>query len=449
MKRKLKRIIYLDSFSETLAENDLVNRQRFRLFRTATFISLFVYLGFLVQVFVVLPGNLPLLFCMFGLFAIAFINYLSLADHKKPTIAFTILLAIWFVLIHIDTYYSGGIRNSANFYLAVLILTGYMLLGNKGGKIMAAFSVLHIVYFYIVTTQTDWVTYDLVGDKPGLIDLYFFLSTTASMLVLTFQSGYIERNKNEIIADINLGKIKLEKSEEQLGLKNRELERKNRELEEFAYIASHDLQEPLKTSLGLAQMLQKKYHGKLDETADTYLSFMVESGNRMKTLIRDLLEYSRIGYVGNKTLIDCNEIVKEILGDISKLVIDTGATISYNDLPLITGYRTEVKLLIQNLVINAMKFKKQDTPPVITISSKKENGGWHFSITDNGIGIEKKDIDKIFIIFQRLHSQSEVRGSGIGLAHCKKIVELHNGTIWVDSEPLQGSTFHFTLNEMV
>ncbi|CAN5765494.1 hypothetical protein BH11BAC3_BH11BAC3_21290 [soil metagenome] len=423
----------------------MLTRQQLRLFKSGTLISFFVYAAFFIQALVVLPGNkfLPLVSLL--LIAVTFLNYFQLNYHKKTSIAFPVMLGIWCLLIHIDTYYSGGIRNSANFYFAVVILTAYMLLGKTGGKAIAIFAAAHLVYFYIISTNTNWITYDLVGKSPALLDLYFFLSTTVSILALTFQAGYIERSKNEIIADINLGKNELKKSEEMLKNKNNALQRKNEELEQFAHIASHDLQEPLTTLTGMVQLLQRKYEGKFDKNAEDAFEFMLSSTARMKTLIKDLLDYSRLGYHGKLGNIDCNIMMKELLADLSNIIADTQATIEYDELPVITGFATEVKLLFQNLLINAMKFRKENVAPVINISFEKQVSFWHFAITDNGIGIQENNFEKIFVIFQRLHSQSIYKGSGIGLAHCKKIVTLHQGDIFVESVPMQGSTFHFTI----
>lgn len=447
MKSALKRIFSLHSFEESIVNSDLRTRQRLRIFKSGTIISIFVYTGFLIQVLVVLPGNkfLPIAMSLLGV--ATFFNHILLNYHKKISIAFPVLLGIWCLLIHIDTYYSGGIRNSANFYFAVVILTGYMLLGKPGGKAIALFAVLHLIYFYIISTNTTWITYDLVGKSPALVDLYFFLSTTVSLLALTFQAGYIERSKNEIIADIILGKDELKKSEQMLENKNIALERKNEELEQFAYVASHDLQEPLTTLTGMVQLLQRKYAGKFDENADSAFEFMLSSSARMKTVIKDLLEYSKLGYQGKLMQIDCNSMLQELLADLSKIIADTQATIEYEELPVITGFATEIKLLFQNLLINAMKFRKENVAPVIKISFRKQENYWHFTVTDNGIGIEENNFEKIFVIFQRLHQQSAYKGSGIGLAHCKKIVALHQGDILVNSVPMEGSTFHFTIYE--
>jgi signal transduction histidine kinase/ligand-binding sensor domain-containing protein len=228
---------------------------------------------------------------------------------------------------------------------------------------------------------------------------------------------------------------------------NRELERKNKELEQFAYVASHDLQEPLRTTSTSAEMLQRFYKGKLDERADKYLGFITQSTERMRTLISDLLEYSRIGKKKELKSVDCNQVVQEVLADLGAAIDEAGASITHEYLPVVFGYPTELKQLFQNLIINAIKFRKKNTSPEIRISSEKLDGYWKFAVADNGIGMDPQYSEKIFIIFQRLHSRNEYPGSGIGLSHCKKIAELHKGKIWVDSEPNKGSTFHFTIGD--
>jgi ligand-binding sensor domain-containing protein/signal transduction histidine kinase len=226
---------------------------------------------------------------------------------------------------------------------------------------------------------------------------------------------------------------------------NKNLERKNKELEQFAYVASHDMQEPLRTTSSYVDLLQKQYKGKLDEKADKYLSYIVHSADRMRVLIKDLLDFSRIGTKGKLEKVDCNIVLNEVLEDLAVAIQESGADIKICRMPVINGYPTELKLLFQNLIFNAIKFRKKDILPQIKIYMQKASGEWHFSVSDNGIGIDEKHSSKIFIIFQRLHSRSAYEGSGIGLAHCKKIVELHGGEIWLESEPGTGSTFHFTI----
>ncbi len=249
--------------------------------------------------------------------------------------------------------------------------------------------------------------------------------------------------KKELEKEIREANITLEKKVKQ---RTAELESKNKELEQFAYVASHDLQEPLRTISGFVELLKKQYRGKLDETADTYIDYTIQASDRMKVLIKDLLDYSRIGREKEVKQVDCNLVLAEVLADLDKIIKENNTTIITGKLPVINNaFPTEIKLLFQNLVTNSIKFRKPGIQPEIGISARKENGQWCFSFQDNGIGIEKQHLERIFIIFQRLHNRSQYEGSGIGLAHCKKIVELHGGRIWVSSEPGIGSTFFFTL----
>ncbi len=226
---------------------------------------------------------------------------------------------------------------------------------------------------------------------------------------------------------------------------NEELQIKNKELEQFAYVASHDLQEPLRTTTGFIQLLQKQYKGKIDDKADLYLNYISDASNRMRVLIKDLLDFSRIGTNVELQQVDCNIVLQNMLQDISVAIEESKAEVEVNELPVITGYETEIKLLFQNLVINAIKFRRKEVAPFIKINGWQKRDYWEFAVIDNGIGIEEKYNQKIFNIFQRLHTREEYVGSGIGLSHCKKIVELHHGKIWVTSLPGEGSTFHFTL----
>lgn len=239
----------------------------------------------------------------------------------------------------------------------------------------------------------------------------------------------------------------LRKGEIALAVQNKELETKNKELEQFAYVASHDLQEPLRTISGFVELFQKKYKGNLDESADKYLDYIVSSSSRMKVLITDLLEYSRIGRNREIESVDCNRVLLDVLLDLDAAIRETHADIRSDHLPVVMGYSMEIKQLFQNLIFNAIKFRRKDVTPIIKISATRERDYFHFAIADNGIGIAKEHHERIFIIFQRLHNRSEYEGSGIGLSHCKKIIDLHKGRIWLESEPGEGTTFNFTIQQ--
>lgn len=224
-----------------------------------------------------------------------------------------------------------------------------------------------------------------------------------------------------------------------------DLENKNRELEQFAYIASHDLQEPLDTISGFTLLLEEEFGNEMNKKARDYVNYIKESSNHLRELITALLEYSRIGRKSTLSKIDCNEMIHELLDDMKASVKSSGATIVIGNLPQITAYPVELRIVFQNLLSNALKYRKKEVAPVVNISSVTDQKYWTFTVEDNGIGLDMKYSDKIFIIFQRLHNNKTYKGTGIGLAHCKKILELHNGLIWVDSKPGAGSKFHFSI----
>lgn len=224
-----------------------------------------------------------------------------------------------------------------------------------------------------------------------------------------------------------------------------QLEIKNQELEQFVYIASHDLQEPLLTVKNFIGLLKAEYSHLHDDNATMYMGFIEQAADRMRTLIKDLLDYSRIGKVKLTEQVDVNELLLNMESDLANLISQSGAKINYNSLPTVKAYRTELGQLFQNLVTNAIKFAKKGVAPVINITAKAYNDGWQFTVKDNGIGINDRYKEKIFLIFQRLHNREDYPGNGIGLANCKKIAIMHNGDIDVRSVLGEGSEFYFNL----
>lgn len=227
----------------------------------------------------------------------------------------------------------------------------------------------------------------------------------------------------------------------------RDLAEKNKELEEFTYVASHDLQEPVRTISSFVELFRETYSEKLDDEALKWLDFMQGASERSQKLIIDLLEYSRIGKARELGCIDVNKLLRNIETDLQASIKKNKARIVYENLPVIDGYETELRLLFQNLIGNGIKFKKPNENPIITIAHTNVDGFHHFTVSDNGIGIEQKYFDKVFVIFRRLHGKSEYEGTGIGLAHCKKVVDLHHGKIWITSTVGHGTSFHFTIPE--
>ncbi|MFC8884919.1 sensor histidine kinase [Streptomyces cinereoruber] len=225
-----------------------------------------------------------------------------------------------------------------------------------------------------------------------------------------------------------------------------DLQRSNAELEQFAYVASHDLQEPLRKVSSFTQLLQRRYGGQLDSRADQYIDFAVDGANRMQVLINDLLDFSRVGRLHNAhQSVDLDDVLERTLSALSVGIEEAGAVITHDPLPTLVADPTQMGMLWQNLIGNAVKFRRPDEAPRIHVAAAREGDLWRFTVTDNGIGIAPEYADKVFVIFQRLHTKAVYSGSGIGLAMCKKIVEFHGGTIAVDTEYRDGARITFTL----
>lgn len=244
----------------------------------------------------------------------------------------------------------------------------------------------------------------------------------------------------------NIRDITRNKEEEERLRKYSILEAKSKEMEQFTYIASHDLRHPLLTIINFIKIFEEDYGSQINDGARKYLSTISESADRMDKLIIGLLDYSRLSQIKTLEEVDCHKIMQEVLTDMNATIKLSGAKITIADLPKITAYNLEIRQLFQNLLANAIKFRKKDILLEIEISVLTEQGFHRFEIRDNGIGIEEKNKARIFQIFQRLHPAETYEGVGLGLAYCKKIVEMHNGNIWVESKLNEGSTFIFTIN---
>jgi PAS domain S-box-containing protein len=217
------------------------------------------------------------------------------------------------------------------------------------------------------------------------------------------------------------------------------------ELQQFAYIVSHDLTEPLRTIRSYVELLAQRFRGKLDPTADEHMAFVTGAAQRLQQMLTALLAYTRIGgSAAQSTAVDCEAVLAGVLSDLQLVIRESGAKVTHDGLPTAYGDAGQVGLVFQNLIGNAMKFRGP-APPRIHLSSHREGAQWVVAVQDNGIGIDPQYAERIFQIFQRLHTRSEYPGTGIGLAICKKIIERHEGRIWVESRPGQGATFFFTL----
>ncbi|MFE6760907.1 CHASE3 domain-containing protein [Streptomyces sp. NPDC057689] len=253
----------------------------------------------------------------------------------------------------------------------------------------------------------------------------------------------VEDMRGKLVAELDAA----QEREDVLAQQTVELRRSNSELEQFAYVASHDLQEPLRKVASFCQLLEKRYGNELDGRGKQYIDFAVDGAKRMQVLINDLLTFSRVGRVHDSwTPVELDKSLDRALGNLAMVIEESGTTVVREDpLPSVTGDSTTLAMIWQNLIGNAVKFRRPDEPCVITVGCEREGDGWHFTVADNGIGIAPEFAEKVFVIFQRLHGRDEYDGTGIGLALCRKIIEFHGGRIWLDPDSRQGARVHFSL----
>jgi len=273
------------------------------------------------------------------------------------------------------------------------------------------------------------VSHDEIGDVGKAFD------------AMTVKLQNITVSRDELTEEI----VKRREVESALHKSNENLERSNKELEQFAYVASHDLQEPLRMIASYTQLLAQRYEGQLDAKAKKYIDYAVDGAVRMQRLINDLLSFSRIGTRGKPLEpTDAQAVLSEALHNLAAAIEESRAMVTNDELPKVRADASQLVLVFQNLIGNAIKFHGQEKPRV-HIAAVDQAGEWIFSVRDNGIGIDSQYADRIFVIFQRLHTREEYPGTGIGLAVCKRIVERHGGRIWFESEAGKGSTFFFSI----
>jgi signal transduction histidine kinase len=276
---------------------------------------------------------------------------------------------------------------------------------------------------------------------------------TNEVAALAADVEHMRRELVQQVAEVRESHAETERAHEllreqalELERSNRELERSNRDLEQFAYVASHDLQEPLRKIASFTQLLQKRYGGQLDQRADQYIGFAVDGAKRMQQLIQDLLSFSRVGRSGAAPQdVDLEDVLAQVLRDLSVRIAESHAQVTHDPLPAVSGERPLLAMLLANLVGNGLKFRHPDRPPHVHLSARPVGGAWELSCTDNGIGIDPKYAERVFVIFQRLHPKDVYSGTGIGLALVKRVVEHHGGRVWVEPAPDGGTTVRWTL----
>jgi len=362
------------------------------------------------------------------------------------------LLALAWALTLIQSVFETGSLYSDNLlWLIVTPLLAFLFASRLSGVLWSGGLLGLLSYCYVleVNRSPSGELYTLMFDSTYYFISYFFLFVAILAIIFIFKKG-----KEDIIKILQEQSSILRQQKKEITYQANELKKvgealksTNHELEHFAYAASHDLKEPLRMINSYTSLIKKKIDGQLDDSTREYMGFVTNGVERMQKLLDDLLEYSRLGQKGQKKKItDLNDILMIVVSNLMVPMNQNQAAVCTKPLPSIYSSSTEMMQLFQNIISNAIKFKKADTDPLVMVSAKEYGEDfYHFSIADNGIGIPEKDQERVFAIFERLHNKSEFEGTGIGLATCKKIINNMGGKIWLSSTYGEGTTFHFTL----
>lgn len=349
---------------------------------------------------------------------------IRMAGHMLAMLGFPVLMP-WLI--------SGG-PSGAGLWWSLVNVVWVFFVTNKKAAIF--WSAAHLIVATVIVLLSQIGLFKIAYPIPELFN-FLFAFLTIFFLIYLFDS----------VREYYLKLVQKQAGE--LMIVNNDLILANNELEQFAYAASHDLQEPLRTISNFTKVLDKKHTGYTDKESQQYLEFIINASAKMQNLISDLLNFSKIGKNVIFASVDCNEILKEVIAEMNATIKENNAKVMSASLPVLRANEIELKRLFQNLISNGIKFHRKEITPKISISVESKEKEYVFAFSDNGIGIEEQYLDKIFVVFQRLHNVSEYPGTGLGLAICKKIVLLHGGKIWVKSKPGEGSTFYFTISKEI
>jgi len=392
-----------------------------------------------------LKSGIPLL-AAFDLSLIFLLSYIVFAKNLRIEIRKAVFIIVIYLSAIVLLYFLGSFGPGLLYLLAATIFT-IIIFTRQIAYLSVIINLVICICFGITihlkklngSVSIDHSVGEWIAIASNLILLSVILTALLPTLFKSLQNTIEEQQK-----------LRMQVKIEQRSLKQtlKVIQYKNKELEEFSYMTSHDLQEPLRMVSGLLQQLDKNYKKGLDEKAQQYINLAIDGAERMKKIISDLLEYSlaeKKPYTVEE--VDLNAVLENFMRENSEVIADKKAHFSCSELPNILADKLSVTQLFQNLLGNALKYQRKGEIPSISIKYNETKKYWEFAVTDNGIGIADEDQDKVFVVFKRLHDRSEYPGTGIGLAICKKIVENHKGKIWIESEPGKGSTFHFTISK--
>ncbi len=440
----LRFILHRDYF-RSIPEGDYMSSQRYILFVLFSIITFFtgVILFCILDFVYHLPGFLVYLMPVLSVTAV--VNYLAFQKHKNRIFAYSFLIAIAVLIIHVFIYFTGGIYAPANFYLLALAVTTFMLLGKRAGWIYLAVACLHLIWAFYATTQTHLIS-NYHDGNPGNMEGDIMMSAIICISVISFHCMSLAKSTDVILSAMNQTNLNLQESFSKLETVNNNLAKSNRELDKFAYVVSHDLKAPLRAMGSLSSWIQEEIEEDNKEAAINNLQTLKGRVARMENLINGILEYSKL----NKSRqmaenLHTAEIINEC---VSLLQPPRNFRINVQgDQPVVFGEKIKLQQIFLNLISNAIKYNDKEEG-FIRISSSERSEFWEFSVTDNGPGIEEQYFEKIFVIFQTLQARDTFESTGVGLAIVKKIVEDQGGSIRIQSVPGLGASFIFTIPKL-
>jgi signal transduction histidine kinase len=440
MTKLFKKLLRVELY-KSIPADDLIGRQRFTLFRILTFTGFLAAFVTALQTMITFESQSILSFALFFLSGIILFNFYGVKSLDRLPLAYAITLLSGFLIIHMQAYNAGGVLNTGTMYMPVIIMSGFMLFGPRGGIWFTFLAIGSVAVLFVFTEFTNLTSYELLKGDPHLIHQDALITFVFALFLVAAQSNYINSGKNVIIERITEQKNELEISNRRLQVYTASLEKTNKELDKFASIVSHDLKAPLRAIGNLTGWIEEDAGDTLQGDVKANFELIKQRVKRMEDLINAILDYSRADRVaGEESRFDVHQLVDEAVEFIGRPK-NVKFNIS-NELPVIVSDKVRLSQVFSNLIENGIKYNDKNDV-CIDVFSQQTADGWIFSVKDNGPGIEKQYHERIFIIFQTLNRRDAVESTGVGLAIVKKIIEDQGGKIWVESEPGQGSEFRF------
>ncbi|MBK7429773.1 MAG: hypothetical protein IPI62_02245 [Bacteroidetes bacterium] len=426
---------------EKIPAEDLMARQRFTLFRIYSFTAFIASLFTALQISTSFEQTSYTGILLYMLATLIMVNFFIVKSIHKLPIAYSISIGVGFLVVHTQAYTAGGLMNSGTMYLCVLIMTAFMLLDARAGKVFTGIAILNVIYFFVITEYTSFTNYNLFKGDTSLIHQDALTTFLLGLFLVAAQSNYLNSGKNVIIEKISAQKDELLRNNQKLKEYTASLEKSNSELDRFASIVSHDLKAPLRAIGNLTGWIEEDAGDQMSKEVRTNFDMIKQRVNRMEDLINAILDYSRADRrIGEDEKVDTNKLVIDTLDFIGKP--DNAELIFTNQLPVLFSDRTRLSQVFSNLIGNAIKYN--DKPDIkVFVSSIETPEGYTFSVKDNGPGIDPLYHERIFVIFQTLNRRDDVESTGVGLAIVKKIVEDCGGKVWVESDLGKGADFKF------